>query len=170
MKKFTKFLPIVVILIIVGIGGYLILTRSSLITTSKNGGLSLNVEKKSYDFNNLKTAIALGIPLKCSYKVGNTEAEGFIKGNKWRGKITIQDKVGEVIIKDNCLYSWDETKKGAKMCFKDDIWGGENSQVTPDIDYHCGPAVITDAQFEPPTDIKFFDPDKPNIEDFQQEE
>ncbi len=118
--------------------------------------------EESYTFKALKAAIELGIPLKCSYKVGEVEYTGYIKGRNWRGKMDSGDgRITEVIMKDNCMYSWMEGEQtGMKMCFEEDMWESEGYQQptqTQEIDYFCTPAVVGNSQFEPPANVNFMD-------------
>jgi hypothetical protein len=128
-----------------------------------SGGEMVSPQGKStnsYTFKALKAAIALGIPLKCSYKINNVDYEGYVKGKQWRGKIKFGNagKMGEVIMKDNCLYSWEEgTTQGMKTCFDKDIWDTNQQQETPDVEYLCAPALIDDSKFALPTNINFVD-------------
>ena len=71
---------------------------------------------------------------------------------------------GEVIIKDNCMWSWSEGEsQGMKTCFdaaEQDIWDEPQGASASDVEYHCVPTVITDAKFIPPTNIEFMDLDE----------
>ena len=171
MRKLKKFLPIsILILFSLTLGGCLPKKETekepfaeSTGETFEEGGETVLPQGKgeqSYTFKALKAAIALGIPLKCGYQVGDVEYEGYVKGKQWRGKIQTSDgKTGEVIMKDNCMYSWtEETKMGVKMCFEEDMWEtDEYQEAAPGIEYHCLPAAVTDAQFNPPSGINFMD-------------
>ena len=121
----------------------------------------------------LQAAVALGVPMKCTYTVEGTEVEGWIKGKQYRGKIKDQQgQMGEMLMKDSCMWTWDETKgQGVKICFdpeeNKDIWEPGTWEATetdgaqpPDVEYHCNPAVVTDALFQPPTNIEFTDLDQ----------
>jgi len=124
----------------------------------------------------LQAAVALGVPMKCTYQVEGMEAEGFIKGKQYRGSMVSADGAkGEVIMKNNCMWTWEQDKnEGFTMCFDPeegkDIWDpeawkeeGSQTEVTgppPDMEYRCVPAVISDSQFEPPADVKFLDFDQ----------
>lgn len=143
-----KILPIAIIVAVVGGGAYFFLIK-------KGGG----VASKLQSFTSLKAAVELGVPMKCSYKVEGAEYEGYIKGKQWRGKMKSADgKFGEVILKDNCMWSWtSEDAQGLTMCFEpeegeDDVW---DQQDMTDVEYNCVPTAITDAKFDPPSNIKF---------------
>lgn len=112
----------------------------------------------------LKAAIAMGVPMKCSYTVDGAEYEGYVKGEQYMGKVSANGKVGNVIIKDNCMWSWsDEEAQGIKTCFEpaegeDSIW---DSSDTSDLsmNYTCRPAAIGDDKFSPPSNVNFMDLD-----------
>jgi len=116
----------------------------------------------------LKAAVALGVPMKCTYTVDGVEYEGYVKGEQYAGKIDAEGKVGNVIIKDDCMWSWSEEEtQGVKLCFKTE---GEGKSIWDDTDasaanaaanysYNCRPAAITDDKFNPPSDIEFIDLD-----------
>lgn len=119
-------------------------------------------ETEVYEKKDLKSLISLGKALKCSYEVAGNSYEGYVKGNQWRGEFkNAEGKKGEVIItKEGCIYNWDpETKEGIKICMDPkEVWDDGSAQMGVQDNYICRPAVITDAKFEPPTDVKFIDP------------
>ncbi|MFC1627331.1 hypothetical protein ACFL18_02095 [Patescibacteria group bacterium] len=155
MSNLKKLLPILAIVAVVGVGAVLL----------KNKGVAVPGISKTYTAKGIKAIVDLGVPVKCSYQVGEMEYEGYVKGKQYRGKMQYPDgKQGEVIMKDECMWSWSETDgQGIKMCFPptedgEDIWDNpENANV--DINYLCRPAAITDAQFVPPANINFMDMD-----------
>ena len=114
---------------------------------------------KTYTYKSLKTAVALGIPLKCSYKIQEFEYEGYIKGKQWRGTMQQMGKTTHVILKDNCMYAWsDDSPQGTKICYQEDIWESEDGQFEqPDMEYICTPAVVGDDKFTPPGSVEFMD-------------
>ncbi len=113
-------------------------------------------------FSTLKAAVDLGLPFKCTYKVDGNEMEGYIKGKQYKGSISTADgKKGEVIRKDECLWSWEVgSNQGAKMCFEatedqESIW--DNPAGGEGVEYFCTPAIVTDSMFTPPTSVQFMD-------------
>lgn len=127
-----------------------------------------------------QAAVALGVPLKCSYQIDDqVEAEGYIQGKQYRGQMKNPEtnQVGEIIYKDNCMWAWsNETKEGSKVCFDpeeaDNMFGFEapetadispppnNTSPAPNVEYRCLPTVVTAATFTPPSDINFIDLDQ----------
>ena len=132
-------------------------------------GVSVDTGDKAYTFSALKAAVDLGVPLKCSYQVDGNSYEGYVKGKQWRGMMSMADgKVGEVIVKDNCSWSWQQgDSQGSKYCFEPtepvegeetpgDVWEQTEDEENP-VEYHCEPALVTDDKFTPPANIQFAD-------------
>ncbi len=174
MSKIKKYLPILTIIVVVLIFAGIILSKNKKGNAPSNPvqqAVEKAVEKTEEVLTgSIKEMAEKGIPLKCTYKQGENEFEGVLKGKAWHGKMKSKDgQVAEVILKDNCMWSWnptDKLKQGAKICFeekeattggqKQDVW--EQSQVdNPDIKYTCVPTTVSDADFEPPKDIQFID-------------
>ncbi|MEA3355590.1 MAG: hypothetical protein U9Q63_03865 [Patescibacteria group bacterium] len=126
---------------------------------TKTVGDKVKEKTKSYTYKSLKTAVKLGIPLKCTYQVGQMEYEGYLKGESWRGTMQQSGKTTNIIMKDNCMYMWaNDNPNGSKMCFEEDIWEAEDAQFEqPNMEYICSPAIFGDDKFTPPSSIKFMD-------------
>lgn len=113
----------------------------------------------------LKAAVALGIPMKCSYEVNGVKYSGIIKGKQYKGSVKTQDGGdGTVLIKGNCMYTWSNVdKQGIKMCFEEgdqSMWedsGGSVSEGVVPIGYTCYPTLVSDSEFDLPTGIDFMD-------------
>lgn len=150
MKKKILIIVGIVVLLVAAVGTYFFFFR-------KGGGA------KIYSFADLKAAVELGIPLKCSYTIGETQSQGYIKGEKWHGKVKMADGAeGDIIMKDNCMWSWkDGETTGVKMCFEVDegesMW--DQSQDSG-VEYVCKPAVFGDNVFDLPEDVDFMDTDE----------
>lgn len=178
----NKILPIATIFIVVIIFAFIALKQKGVQKINNPvQQVAENIQEKAQEAftGSLKMAVEKGIPMKCTYKQGEIEYEGYVKGKMWRGKMvspTSKD-VAEVILKDNCMWSWnsaDKTKQGAKICFNKtenkegeskDVWD-ESGVDNPDITYTCLPANISDSQFEPPADIDFIDLNQLNPNQF----
>ena len=131
----------------------------------ESGSFSDAVEEQieTYTFSALTAAIELGIPLRCSYTIGNTEVQGYVKGDQWRGKIRQEGEEGvaEVIMKDDCMWSWAERdERGMKMCFDtedgESMWNQDEITDTG-VQYICEPAAVNDDLFDPPSEVTFTD-------------
>lgn len=161
-----KYLPIILVVVVIGVAGFFLMNRGSgkiNVDETPSG----NKEGETF-IGSLTDAIKLGVAMKCTYEVEGNEYEGYVKGTSYRGKMTTAEgKVAEVIVKDNCMWSWDEVQKqGMKTCFEmteeeieeGGIWD-QSGAASADINFKCVPTAVTDAQFTPPTDIQFMDLD-----------
>ena len=124
------------------------------------GSLTQKVSDGKPFSGSLKAAVALGVPMKCSYEVNGAEYSGIVKGKQYKGKATMQDgKEGNIIMKDNCMYAWsDEDSQGLKTCYdveEIDIW--EQPEGEMPVGYVCYPTVATDADFALPSGVEFMD-------------
>ena len=162
-----KLLPIVLVIAVVGVVAFFMMNRGSgkgkLIDDTLIGS-----EQGETFTGSLMDAVKLGVAMKCTYEVEGNEYEGYVKGTNYRGKMTTAEgKVAEVILKDNCMWSWsEEENQGIKTCFEatemegetDSIWD-QAGAASADMSYKCAPAAVTDAQFTPPANIQFMDLD-----------
>lgn len=181
IKIKSKILPIATIIVVVLIFVFIFLKQNS------NKNPTNPVQKAVEDVSektqeaitgSLKLAVEKGIPMKCTYKQGENQFEGYLKGKMWRGKMESNGDTSEVIIKDNCMWSWnsaDKTKQGAKICFEQkdektgqtkDVWE-ESGVESNDVQYTCLPANVSDTTFEPPADITFIDLNQLNPNQFK---
>lgn len=156
-----KVLPIVLVLAVVAVGAWYFLGR-------KSGGESGQGETVA---NNLKDIVQKNVPTKCEWRQDDANhGTTWVKGQKIYSEFTSQGKVGYLIFKDNCSWTWDANGQGAKFCFEqvnyDDLLGGNESEApgatemveeeaAPEL--KCSPAVIADSKFEVPTDVKILD-------------
>jgi len=172
MKRATSL--IIVVSLAVLLSGCSLLQGQKAATSESADGQGIGQSQGPFA-GSLQAAVKLGVPMKCTYKVADTEVEGWIKGKKYRGKIKNQQgQTAEVVMKDDCMWTWSEGEnQGVKMCFdfeegKDmwdpDAWkmeGEEYQDVTPpDVEYRCAPTVVSDAKFNPPSDVQFMDLDQ----------
>ena len=164
-----KFLPIIIVAVVV-IGGaliaYLLLGKGGLPLPAMPGGVEKKAGESSEEFvGQIKEVVARGVPMKCTYTQDNTTGTTYIKGKQMYGEIAQAGKTGYVIVKDNCMWSWNQSEsQGVKMCFEEDFWEmpEENVQegqasVPTEAEYRCLPAMISDSQFNPPSGINFLD-------------
>jgi len=125
----------------------------------------------------LAAAVALGVPMKCTYTVNGDETTGYIKGKQFRGVMTVQGKQGNVIMKDDCMWTWSEGETdGVKICYQGEeaqnLWDNPEAAAespapnaspetamspAPQIEYNCLPAALGDDEFTPPSDVNFVD-------------
>ncbi|MFC1654051.1 hypothetical protein ACFL1M_04355 [Patescibacteria group bacterium] len=157
------------VLVAAGAGWYFIKGNK----TSKSINLGASLKEEAFK-GSMAAAVKLGVPMKCSYSIGDEmESEGYIKGKNYRGKAVMeQGKISEVIMKDECMWNWDaDSKEGTKFCFEGDqvntMWEDFDENVeemdepqefkAPDVEFDCNPVVVSDDMFAPPTDVSFVD-------------
>jgi len=163
-----KSLPIIITVIILIAGGYYFLTNKS--SGPKSGSTSGNktttTENKKESFvGSLKKAIELNVPMECTYESNGTKVKSRIKGKKFSGEMKTPQGLAYIIIKDNCMWTWQkDDKQGVKTCFKNEdgsetsIWD-DFEKKGPDTKYNCHPAVVSDSTFDIPADVSFMDID-----------
>ncbi len=115
----------------------------------------------------LKDMIARGSGLKCSYEIDGNVYEGYIKGANYKGSIdTAEGQMGQVIVKDNCSYTWIEGQsQGIKACYDESEIesGGQGSDVWKQVDYggdvvyNCESYNISESMFNLPSNVEFVD-------------
>ena len=163
-----KILPIILIVVVAGlaIGGWLYFKQGKQVSLPGEGGIQLPVGRKEETFTGkLKDAIARGISMKCTFRNDYVSGTGYIKGKKYYGEITSEGQQGYVIISDDCMWTWDESKsQGVKVCFEPtegdgSIWDMQDQSST-EGDYTCVPAAVSDSKFTPPSNIQFLDLDR----------
>jgi len=164
----TKLIGIVAVVVVLAGAGWYFFLRSG--SPLKTGG---NYSSSNPFTGTLKAAVDLGIPMKCTYEVEGVEYESVIQGKKFRGSLNTETGVGNVIMKDNCMYSWQEnSNQGVKICFDENetnIWEqtGDTGEVAgeasvPDT-LKCYPTTISPNEFDLPTSVNFTDFNIPSI-------
>lgn len=161
----NKVLPIIVIVVIVGavIGSQTFLKRGEQVEAPGGAqvGQEAPVQEEKGFTGKLKDALLLGQSMECTWtKEGKDFATAFIKDKKVYSEAIYEDKKMYSIVRDNCVYTWGEGQtQGFKMCFEpteaEDNWMDMEGAPPADIDYHCRPTMLTDAKFEPPTNVNF---------------
>ena len=168
-----KSLPLIIVLAVIVVGlttwNFLGRNKQALIENGVQQTETTQEEAKGESFTGkIKDAFMKNIPLKCTYKVDESNSgTGWIKDQKYYGEIIADGKKAFIILIDNCMWVWNEEEKdkGIKMCFvqqqDEDFWESfEESQEVAGYNYNCSPAIINDAVFTPPADVNFTDIDE----------
>lgn len=166
MKGKQKLILFVVLLIILLGGGYVL---SAAKKDTSTGG------KEGSIFTSIKDALSKSVSLECNFtddqgnKVKSVIKNGALRADV-EGKTSAES--GSVIMTEETMYFWDRTKKeGVKMMLpKDTVAGkptadskeepGEIKEIMADLEQYkesCKPAVVSDSQFSPPSDVTFID-------------
>ncbi len=160
-----KIFPIVAIVVVglLAVGAWLIFGQGK----SVSGPAELLVGKKEETLTgSLKDLITRGISMKCSFKNESLSGTAYLKGQKYYAEISQEGKQGFIIMKDNCMWTWDkDSAQGVKMCFQpsevegEDVWeqADQTGQGSPEGEYTCQAAVVSDLKFNPPTNVEFMD-------------
>lgn len=137
-----------------------------------------NQTQSSAEKFSLKNALSLGQSIKCSYTDDKgTTVTTLVKGNKYKvnGMSMGEDNSNGGMISDGqYMYAWDETtKQGTKFdltAMQELSQEPQSTEKADSFDFQkwadetegkyqvsCEPAVVTDAQFTPPSDVNFQD-------------
>lgn len=173
-----KLLPIIIVILVVGgLGGYLLFQRDGLPSMSDQAEVVdqedwiSDIEEEGETFTgSLENMIGLNIPLRCTWSQEDASGTTWVKGRQFYTEVESQGQESQIIFKDDCMWAWSESEeRGMKMCFDADqaeeIISGEAdtpeaTQLPTDMSFNCRPAAITDARFNPPTDVQFIDLDE----------
>lgn len=180
-SKNMMIVAIVVVIALLGIGGYYIMGRNATKPTSGTTTIMQNTSPTgSTMFSSIADALSKSVSLKCDYVTpdgGKTVA--YIKAGAIRtdmmGKTTAEN--GSVIMKDKKMYFWNG-KNGIMVAFNmksvqadpktnpsgSPTRAGQNGQnALADLEkfkQYCKPAVVNDKLFAVPADVVFTDMSK----------
>ncbi len=171
-----KILPIIVILILLGIGGYFYL--------SSQGKTMKPTDNKGNVFTSIKDALSKYLSLKCVYKdEEGVETTSYIKGGAVRvmmAKTTDAEQPNNFIMKDKKMYMWNDINKTGFVFEIDEPIGtpvptfkvekGLEPEKQPGVDQQesvlaqiekykdaCKTEVIADSMFTVPNNVQFQD-------------
>lgn len=158
MKKALVLL--VFIIIFVSLVGYFLTIQPARITTPSP--VTEGIKEKT-EFTSLKEVVNLKQDMKCEWRKDDQFfSTTFVSGERSFSEITRQGKKGWVIMKDDCLWTWEEGSfEGTKVCLEDkssgqpDLWTLKGQ--AEEGSYRCGPTSVDEAVFTPPSEIKFIE-------------
>lgn len=169
----NKILAIILIVAILGIGGYFYLNSKS----SKAPTIQPTTQNApSNVFTSIKDAISKSIPLKCEYDNQGKKTITYIKGDQISTTYDIDaTKKGHALVLGKTTYIWEDGKtQGTKITITEEqIKQGQemakNYKNTPpqqkedtvakleQYKQSCKQEVVPNSVFEVPSDIKFVD-------------
>lgn len=172
----NKALPIVIVVgvvVVLGVGGWYFFLRGGQ-APSVPGVPGVSQEEGQGFTGKLKDALSLGQSMKCTWRQDeNNFGTAYIKDENVYTEVTVEGEKAYSIMADNCTYAWEEgTAEGFKMCYEpaeveemeempevsEEEIPEEYSFQTPDIDYSCEPAIVSDSMFNPPSGVNFINP------------
>jgi hypothetical protein len=111
----------------------------------------------------VRDLLTLGQSLKCTWVDDSQNSSvGYIKNQAYYGEVKQEGKDSYIIIKDDCMWSWEKGQsEGIKMCFEplegeEGLWDSmDESQI--EANYNCSQAVVSDSLFNPPAEVNFMD-------------
>jgi hypothetical protein len=169
----SKIIPIIVVLAIAGVGVYLATSGGKVELTGNGVNVSKTTTTTEESFTgSLKAAVQKGVPMKCTMEKDSTTGTevmaGYFHGEKYYGEVKTNGKEGYIVMKENCMWSWEkDQKQGIKMCFEENVWDQQDTSAasaTSAGNYNCKVAVFSDSIFTVPSDVQFMD-----IDNLQQE-
>lgn len=181
MKK--NIIVILVVLVLAVAAFFLINKDKTNSTLLVNEAASSNEEKSGPFMGTLKEAMALGVAMKCENSVETEEGDGtvsgIIQGKEYIGQISANGKTQNVILKDNCMWSWEEgANNGITMCFEaveegsiedtQDLFSADFDQM--DANVRCMPTVVTPGMFNPPANVNFLNMDNMDFGNLTEEQ
>jgi len=162
---------VILIVLAVALAGYIGYANKGRDKNQDEGKSGSKVEEFT---GNLKEAMGLSVPMKCTMSQNGDSWTSYIKGKDMYLESTTQGKKGYMISKDDCTYTWgdpsdDETggQPGFKMCVDPEEvsdgaeeWEGKKGAVKAEgvdynLEYKCAPAVFSDDKFNPPANVEF---------------
>ncbi len=161
MIELKKYLIIIIPIFL--LAGVFLITKNKNLNPIENTGTDENPLTSAISF---KDAILKNTPLKCRSIVESDEEQGtvagIIQGNQYIGQIKMDRKMSNVLIKESCMWSWQEgDTSGFKMCFEttdEGLFPGmDPSQLAENV--NCSPTLVSPSTFSPPPNINFIDVD-----------
>ncbi len=169
MKKNGKIIAAVVVLVILGVGGYLFMNQNK--TSQGTEGNSATTGNDGNVFTSIKDALSKSVSLKCEFEEEGRKTTAYIKNGAIRSDVA-GAKVEEnasMIFKGDKFYVWTESpKQGFVMTVNpEDMDSTDENVETGDIKGmmeamekykdSCVPSLPSDSLFTPPTDVSFQD-------------
>ena len=167
--EMNKVAIIVVVLLLLGVGGYFVIQRSS------NPAMNSN-SAGGNPFTSIQDALSRSLSLECTFVDDEgRQTKTYIKAGAVRTDFTgaTTEESGSMVMKNKKLYTWTNAKKeGFMMEVPDvDVTPSQTKTTTSDeapnpantlamlekYKDSCKPGTVADSLFTPPSDIKFTD-------------
>jgi len=129
-------------------------------TLKTSGGLAASI-------TDLASAMTSGVGYKCTYSYNGVASEGWVKGQKYLFKSTVNKVVTNALSDGVWMFIWEEGRKdGYKFNIAQMKQVGEaqesgyqdmNKVASGAANVDCKPDLSADSKFKPPSDIQFQD-------------
>lgn len=171
MNKNVTALVIVVVLLLLGVGGYMLFgNKSARDTAPQTSPTSEQNQPVMGGAKSLKELLAGGQPQTCTFSDAETQGSVFVGGGKIRGDFTNLvngTQTGSHMISDGQMfYMWtDGQTQGFKMEFTpSEATPGAETKMPKDsfdpdkkVDYNCSGWTVDQSKFALPANVKFTD-------------
>ena len=166
-----KIVPVLVILLILGVGGYFYMNSKGAVPKAPLGTAN---STNTNVFTSIKDALSQSLSLKCVYQdEQGIQTTTYIKGGAVR--VTMEgvkekDQPNSIVLKDKKMYMWNEVNKtGFTFTMTDpivtpgqelEVKKSQDAEVLAEIEKYkdsCKTEVVSDSFFAVPTDVKFQD-------------
>lgn len=161
-----QILIVLALVLLVGGGAFFAISSSKKGTPASNSSNPVG-----NTFSSIKDALSKSVSLQCNFtdETGR-KTTSYIKNGAVRADIEAQkaEESGSVIVKDKKMYFWNKTSAFMMDLSATEVTGtpgasqAENEQQSlmnsmEKYKESCKPAVVSDALFTPPSDVKFQD-------------
>lgn len=147
----------VVLLLVLGVGGYFFLNKKTSVSTP--------AQTQTSGPTSLKDLLAANLPQKCTFPEGTV----YISGGKFRGDFS-SDVSGKAVVShmisdSKTSYIWtDDQKQGFKMTISDEVKAEGQTEVDKNgvdvnakLDYKCSTWLPDSSLFNTPSGVEFTD-------------
>lgn len=161
-----KILPIIIVIAVLGVGGYFYMNSRSSQSPSQSGAQ----KTAGSVFTSIKDAISKSIPLKCEYTKDGKKTTAYIKGEQISTTYDIDaTKKGHVLVLGKTTYFWEDGKtEGSKMTITDEqikqgqemVKKSQKEDTVEQLEQYkqdCKQEIVANSVFEVPSNIKFVD-------------
>lgn len=108
----------------------------------------------------LADALKKGKAMKCIVDAEDSKGTFYVKSGMLAGNATSDGQSASFLIKDNCMYYWQEgSSEGGKWCWdpSKEEYDWEKNLMASSEQFNCQPASVPDSMFDVPSGVTFTD-------------